>query len=94
MDLDTHEVLARGTEAHLTPYEFRILEVLMRRPRRVFSREHILNQVSEGGFYGSPKTLDVHIRHLREKIEEDPANPRYIRTVRGAGYRLDKPSEA
>ncbi|MBN1289535.1 MAG: response regulator transcription factor [Actinobacteria bacterium] len=88
MDRGKHEVSMNGDIVRLTPLEYRLLEALMRRPGRALSREFLLNQVWEGDFYGSPKTLDVHVRHLREKLEDDPGNPRYIETVRGLGYRL------
>jgi len=91
MECDKHEVFIRGEEVHLTPIEYRILEGFMRRPGKALAREFLLNSVWEGDFFGSPKTLDVHIRHLREKLEEDPASPAYIRTVRGLGYRLEVP---
>ena len=62
--------------------------MLMSTPGRVFSREELLEQVWGLDFYGDTKTVDVHIRWLREKVEEDPSNPKYIQTVRGFGYRL------
>lgn len=88
IDREKHEVYKKGEIVNLTPLEYRLLEALMRRPGKALSREFLLNQVWEGDFYGSPKTLDVHVRHLREKIEDDPGNPCYIETVRGLGYRL------
>jgi two-component system phosphate regulon response regulator PhoB len=62
--------------------------MLMSTPGRVFSREELLEQVWGLDFYGDTKTVDVHIRWLREKIEEDPSSPKYVQTVRGFGYRL------
>jgi len=91
MDLEKHQVFLNREIADLTPLEYRILEAFMRRPGKALSREYLLNRVWSGEFYGSPKTLDVHIRHLREKLEDDPACPQYIVTVRGMGYRLEKP---
>jgi two-component system, OmpR family, response regulator RegX3 len=91
MDLERHEVVLDGEAVHLTPTEYRILELFMLHPQKALTREQLVNRVWEDGFYGSPKTLDVHIRHLREKIESDPARPDYIRTVRGTGYKLDRP---
>lgn len=93
MDLGKHMVFLRGDKAHLTPIEFRILETLMRHQGKVLPREQIVNEAWEGSFYGSYKTLDVHIRHIREKLEDDPANPIYIETVRGIGYRFENPEE-
>jgi len=91
MDLEKHEVYLKRNPVHLTPLEFRLLELFMRKPEKALAREYLVNQVWEGVFYGSTKTLDVHIRHLRKKIEQDPAAPRYIKTVRGMGYKLDAP---
>jgi two-component system, OmpR family, response regulator RegX3 len=92
LDLDKHEVTVEGAAVHLTPTEYRLLEQFMRRPGKVLTREQLLDRLWDG-YYGSSKTLDVHIRHLREKIEADPSQPRLISTVRGAGYRLDRPRE-
>ena len=93
MDTEKHEVTAGGKAVHLTPTEYRLLELLMQRPGRVLSREYILDSVWEG-YYGSSKTLDVHVRHLREKLETDPSRPRLVKTVRGTGYRLDRPADS
>lgn len=93
MDTEKHEVTAGGKAVHLTPTEYRLLELLMQRPGRMLSREYILDSVWEG-YYGSSKTLDVHVRHLREKLETDPSRPRLVKTVRGAGYRLDRPADS
>ncbi|MDC0832233.1 two-component system response regulator [Leptolyngbya valderiana BDU 20041] len=81
-------VLVRGEEVSLAPKEFRLLELFMKSPRRVWSREQLLDRVWGFDFVGDSKTVDVHIRWLREKLEEDPSNPKYIITVRGFGYRL------
>jgi two-component system phosphate regulon response regulator PhoB len=81
-------VLVRGEEANLSPKEFRLLELFMSYPRRVWSREHLIDQVWGADFLGDTKTVDVHIRWLREKLEEDPSKPKYIITVRGFGYRF------
>lgn len=88
MDLQKHEVSVRGREVHLTPTEFRLLELLMRRPGHLVPREHLIGNAWED-YYGSGKTLDVHMRRLREKIESDPSRPTLIKTVRGRGYRMD-----
>lgn len=93
MDLEKHEVIQLGRAIDLTPTEYRLLELFMRRPGKVLSRDYLLGQVWDG-YYGSSKTLDVHIRHLRQKLEADPAVPRLIKTVRGTGYRLDDPGRA
>lgn len=88
MNLTEHKVLVRGKLVELSPKEFKILAMLMSSPNKVFSREELLEQVWGLDFYGDTKTVDVHIRWLREKIESDPSNPRYVQTVRGFGYRL------
>ncbi len=81
-------VTVRGAEASLSPKEFRLLELFMTYPRRVWSREQLLDQVWGADFIGDSKTVDVHIRWLREKLEKDPSHPEYIITVRGFGYRF------
>lgn len=88
MNLTEHKVLVRGKQVELSPKEFKILAMLMSAPNKVFSREELLEQVWGLDFYGDTKTVDVHIRWLREKIEQDPSNPKYVQTVRGFGYRL------
>jgi two-component system phosphate regulon response regulator PhoB len=81
-------VLLRGEEIALAPKEYRLLELFMSYPRRVWSREQLIEQVWGGDFLGDTKTVDVHIRWLREKLEDDPSQPEYIVTVRGFGYRF------
>jgi two-component system phosphate regulon response regulator PhoB len=81
-------VFLRGEEISLSPKEFRILELFMGQPRRVWSRDQIIDQVWGYDFMGDNKTVDVHIRWIREKLEADPSHPVYIKTVRGFGYRL------
>lgn len=75
-------------EVNLSPKEFRLLEVLMRNPHRVWSRKQLIEYVWGPDFSGDTKTVDVHVRWLREKIEKDPSNPAYLVTVRGFGYRF------
>jgi two-component system, OmpR family, phosphate regulon response regulator PhoB len=81
-------VLVRDKEVNLSPKEFRILELFMSYPRRVWPRENLLERIWGADFIGDSKTVDVHIRWLREKIEQDPSNPEYLVTVRGFGYRF------
>lgn len=81
-------VLVRGEEINLSPKEFRILELFMSHPRRVWSREQLIERVWGPDFMGDSKTVDVHIRWLREKLELDPSRPQYLMTVRGFGYRF------
>jgi two-component system phosphate regulon response regulator PhoB len=81
-------VVVRGEEINLSPKEFRLLELFMSYPRRVWSREQLIEQVWGPDFLGDTKTVDVHIRWLREKLELDPSQPEYLITVRGFGYRF------
>lgn len=81
-------VMVRGEEINLSPKEFRILELFMSHPRRVWSREQLIERVWGPDFMGDSKTVDVHIRWLREKLETDPSHPQYLMTVRGFGYRF------
>lgn len=81
-------VFLKGDELNLSPKEFRILELFMSQPRRVWSRDQIIDKVWGHDFMGDNKTVDVHIRWIREKLELDPSKPQYLKTVRGFGYRL------
>ncbi|MBR8831178.1 MAG: Alkaline phosphatase synthesis transcriptional regulatory protein SphR [Chroococcopsis gigantea SAG 12.99] len=81
-------VLVRGTEINLSPKEFRLLELFLSYPKRVWSREQLIEQIWGPDFLGDTKTVDVHIRWLREKLELDPSQPEYLITVRGFGYRF------
>ncbi|MGB3766374.1 MAG: response regulator transcription factor [Phormidesmis sp.] len=82
------QVFLSETEVNLSPKEFKILELLISQPKRVWSRDQIIDQVWGYDFMGDNKTVDVHIRWIREKIEADPGHPQYLKTVRGFGYRL------
>jgi two-component system, OmpR family, phosphate regulon response regulator PhoB len=81
-------VTIRGEEVNLSPKEFRILELFMANPRRVWSREQLIERIWGPDFMGDSKTVDVHMRWLREKLELDPSRPEYLLTVRGFGYRF------
>jgi two-component system, OmpR family, phosphate regulon response regulator PhoB len=81
-------VVVRSEEINLSPKEFRLLELFMSYPRRVWSREQLIEQVWGPDFLGDTKTVDVHIRWLREKLEKDASQPEYLITVRGFGYRF------
>lgn len=85
---DECRVTINDSEINLSPKEFRLLDLFMSHPRRVWSREQLLEKVWGVDFVGDSKTVDVHIRWLREKIEIDPSEPKHIVTVRGFGYRL------
>jgi DNA-binding response OmpR family regulator len=88
LDRETHTVVVGNQEPRLTPSEFELLAVLMTTPGRVFSRMDLLEALQGTSFEGLTRTIDVHIRNLRGKIEPDPAQPRYIETVFGIGYRF------
>ena len=88
MDLDRHEVQINGHIVDLTPKEFQILRQFLESPRRVFSRQEMLNRVWGDGYALEEHALDVHIHSLRQKIEEDPASPMFLLTIRGVGYKL------
>jgi len=79
-------------EWRLTPKEFELLKVFMRIPGRVLSRQFLMKKVWKTDYMGDTRTLDVHIRWLREKIEENPSSPAYLHTIRGVGYRFDIPN--
>ena len=88
IDFERRAVRVRGDEAQLTYVEFEILAALASAPGRVFSREMLLEHVWGDSTYRDPRTVDVHIRHLREKLEADAKRPEYLFTVRGVGYRF------
>jgi DNA-binding response OmpR family regulator len=88
IDFAKRSVRIRGKEAELTFVEFEILAALARAPGRVFTRDMLLSAVWGDSAYRDPRTIDVHIRHLREKIERDAKDPEYLFTVRGVGYRF------
>jgi two-component system phosphate regulon response regulator PhoB len=81
-------ITVRGAAVNFSPKEFKILELFMSYPRRVWSREQLLERIWGPDFIGDSKTVDVHIRWLREKLEVDPSSPIYLITVRGFGYRF------
>ena len=80
-----------GKALDLTYVEFELLRTLVAQPGKVFSRRALLQAIWGDSAYREPRTIDVHVRHLREKIERDPGEPELILTVRGAGYRLREP---
>jgi DNA-binding response OmpR family regulator len=90
IDTVQHEVLVEGAPVQLTPNEYRLLITLARYPGRVYSRYELINHVQGHDFEGYERTIDVHVKNLRKKIESDPRNPRYVETVLGTGYRLVK----
>ena len=90
LDDGAKSVTVDGESVSLTPIEYNILKLLLRSPGRVYSTSQIYEQVWNDPSLGSENTVAVHIRHLREKIEIDPANPRYIKVVWGLGYKMEK----
>jgi DNA-binding response OmpR family regulator len=88
IDFERRAVTVRSEQIRLTYVEFEILAALAMFPGRVMTREHLLEHVWGDSAYRDPRTIDVHIRHLREKVERDPREPEYLFTVRGAGYRF------
>jgi two-component system, OmpR family, response regulator len=88
IDAGRRSVDVRGEQVQLTYVEFELLRTLASNPGRVFSRRMLLEALWGGADYREPRTIDVHVRHLREKLERDPREPEYIFTVRGVGYRF------
>lgn len=86
VDRERHEVVRNGSVLRMKPKEFELLLFFLQHPGRVFSREQILDEVWGYDFSGGPRTVDVHVRWLRQKVEDDPASPARIRTIRGSGY--------
>lgn len=89
LDVGKHQVTVNGQIVSLPLKEFELLEFLMRNAGRVLTRSQLIDRVWGGDYYGDTKTLDVHIKRLRAKIEADPANPVLIQTIRGLGYKLE-----
>jgi len=88
IDLAKRSVEVRGKQVQLTYVEFELLRTLAANPGRVYSRKMLLEALWGASDYREPRTIDVHVRHLREKLEPDPAEPEYLLTVRGVGYRF------
>ncbi len=93
LDPERYEVRVRGRKVELTPKEFELLHLLMLSPGKVLTRDLLLTRVWDFAYDGGSRTVDVHVRRLREKIEEDPAKPQFIETVYGVGYRFQDGSE-
>src|SRR6266480_4097927 len=88
MDVMAHQVTKDSKPVNLTPLEFELLATLARRPRQVFTREVLLEQVWGYRYAGDTRLVNVHVQRLRAKIEDDPENPKVVQTVRGVGYRI------
>jgi two-component system response regulator RegX3 len=89
LDVERHEVLVRGERVELPPKEFALLECLVRRPGKLLTRDSLIAQVWGPDFYGDTRTLDVHVKRLRAKIEADSRKPIHLKTVRGLGYKFE-----
>ena len=88
VDRDRREARVNGEEVDLTRKEFELLELLIREAGSVISRERLIDEVWDTNWFGSTKTLDVHVSSLRRKLGDDSQNPRFIHTVRGVGFRF------
>ncbi|MDA5110964.1 response regulator transcription factor [Brevibacillus thermoruber] len=93
VSLRDKSVTKKGQPLELTPNEYRLLTTLLRHPGRTWTREELVDKVLGLDFVGSDRTIDTHIKNLRHKIEDDPRQPVYIKTVYGLGYRLDNPDK-
>jgi len=91
MDVERHVVSVNGTHTPLPLKEFELLEMLLRNSGRVLTRAQLIDRVWGSDYVGDTKTLDVHVKRLRSKVEPDPANPKFIITVRGLGYKFETP---
>jgi len=91
LDPDRHEVLIRGGQVQLPLKEFELLELLLENAGRVLTRDTLIDRVWGADYVGDTKTLDVHVKRLRSKVEDDPSNPTRIVTIRGLGYKYETP---
>ena len=89
IDVERHQVSINGEHIALPLKEFELLEFLVRNSGRVLTRTQLIDRVWGSDYFGDTKTLDVHVKRLRAKIEKDPANPVYIQTIRGLGYKFE-----
>jgi DNA-binding response OmpR family regulator len=94
IDANAMQLRVKGELVTTTATEFRLLDYLARHPGRVFSRDHLLDAVWGDARFVTPRSVDVYVRRIREKIEEDAETPRYLKTMRGAGYRFEIPKVA
>jgi two-component system response regulator RegX3 len=88
MDVARHEVAVRGDAVSLPPKEFELLEAFLRRKGRLLTRDFLIEEVWGADYFGDTRTLDVHVKRLRRKLEADPHRPRHLQTVRGLGYKF------
>jgi two-component system, OmpR family, response regulator RegX3 len=94
LDAGRHEVFVRGDAVALPLKEFELLELLLANAGRVLTRDVLIDRIWGPNYFGDTKTLDVHVKRLRAKVEEDPSNPSRVVTIRGVGYRYEKPRQA
>jgi two-component system response regulator RegX3 len=94
LDPERHEVVIRGSTVQLPLKEFELLELLLDNAGRVLTRETLIDRVWGSDYVGDTKTLDVHIKRLRSKVEDDPSSPSRIVTIRGLGYKFESPKPA
>lgn len=89
IDLSMRSIRKKGNEVKLTPIEYSILEAMMRHPRKVFTRDELIEMAFTPDFDGYDRVVDTHIKNIRQKIEDDPGKPKYIVTMHGIGYRFE-----
>jgi two-component system, OmpR family, response regulator RegX3 len=89
MDIERHSVTVHGEKVQMPLKEFELLELLMENVNRVLTRGQIIDRVWGSNYFGDTKTLDVHVKRIRSKIEDDPSRPRHLMTVRGLGYKFE-----
>ena len=94
LDAGRHEVFVRGDPVALPLKEFELLELLLANAGRVLTRDVLIDRIWGPNYFGDTKTLDVHVKRLRAKVEDDPSNPTRVVTIRGVGYRYEKPRQA
>ena len=92
LNFETHKAIIDNDPVDLTPTEFKLLATMVKQPRRVFSRPDLIHAALGYGYEGFERTIDVHIKNIRKKLEPDPENPTYVHTVHGVGYKFDPPT--
>lgn len=93
MRVGQHQVIVRGKSVFFPLKEFELLEYLMQNKGRVLTRHQLIDRIWGADYVGDTKTLDVHVKRVRAKIEEEPSHPKYLSTVRGLGYKIDEPAD-
>ena len=93
MRVGQHQVIVRGESVFFPLKEFELLEYLMQNKGRVLTRHQLIDRIWGADYVGDTKTLDVHVKRVRAKIEEEPSHPKYLSTVRGLGYKIDEPAD-